>query len=139
MIRLLPFLLLIGCTDLSDYPTTPTTSTPGVRPVNNDNRERLLPTNSLRRWEIGQSEEVNQYTIASVSPSLGALTFQVTGAPDWMKINTNFPGKQMLVISGAPTVVGKWRIDIHANSATGYDDTFVIIEAVDIRRPAVEG
>lgn len=137
MIRLLPFLLLVGCTDLGDYPTTP--SPPGTTTMNNENRERLITSDFLARWEIGQSDAVNRITLNSLMPSLGELTFKVTGAPDWMKINTDFPGKQKLQISGTPTVVGRWRIDVHVNSATGYDDAFFIIETVYPRRQTAEG
>jgi hypothetical protein len=135
MIRLLPLLLLIGCSDLDSYPAT-TTPSPGTDPpvVNDRDHEFLLDKGGgYYIWKIGELSSIT-VTPAVTTP----LTFKVRGAPDWMTINTNFPGKNILTISGTPTFIGRYEINIRAYSSSGYDDAFCIVKVVN-PRPAAEG
>ena len=129
MIRLLPILLLVGCTDLSDYPTKP--STPGKTIMNNDNHEPLLPTDSMVVWKAGM------YSEQIIVPFKSPVDFEITNQPSWVKIDTNYPDKNKLVISGTPMALGKYRVDIKATSATGYDTTFIIIYVNEFARQEI--
>jgi hypothetical protein len=127
--------VLVGCSSLEDYPANNSTSSPGTDPpvVKDRNNEYLVKEGGDYTWEIG---EPNSITVLSITNA--PLTFKVTGAPDWMTIDTNFPGKNKLVIGGTPTSIGRYEINIHVNSSSGYDDAFYIIRTANTR-PAVEG
>ena len=128
MIRLLPLIVLFGCSSLEDYPTTTVhPHSPGTDPTK---IEDLLPTGWQWRWQKDKFQDVK------VRAKIDDVKLSVINPPVWM---TAQQYKNEIFLSGVPTEYGKYSFIVKAVSATGYDTEYFVINVEQPLQPNAEG